>query len=248
MKLEGKVALITGGSSGIGLATAKRFVAEGAQVVIVGRRQEQLDEAIAALGPNAIAVQGDAAKAADVDNVIEKVRESHGRLDIVFANAGAAGEPTPMTALSEQEFTDLFDQNVKSVFFTVQKALPLLADKGSIIITSSVANVKGLPGATLYGATKAAVRSFARTWTNELKARGIRVNAISPGPVKTPLHAAIENNPATKEHVAGMLRAIPAGRMAEAHEIAGAVLFLASDDASYVTGIDLYVDGGMVQV
>lgn len=247
-KLEGKIALITGGGSGIGLATAKRFIAEGAKVVIAGRRKDQLDAAVTELGDGATAVPTDVTKLDDLDALYKEIAERYGRVDIVFANAGAAGAPTPLPALSEQDYNTIFDQNVKSVLFTVQKSLPLLADGGAVIITSSIAHIKGLPGASLYGATKAAVRSFARTWTNELKSRKIRVNAVSPGPIKTQLHADIEMDPAVAATVAGMLRAIPAGRMGEPEEIAAAVTFLASDDASFITGIELYVDGGLTQI
>ena len=247
-KLEGKIAVITGGSSGIGLATAKRFIQEGAEVVIVARRQEQLDIAQSQLGGHVLAVKADVSKIAELDKLYEEIKKRHGRLDIVFANAGGTGQPTPILNLSESDYVDVFDQNVKSVLFTVQKALPLLSDGGSIILTASVASIKGLAGASLYGATKAAVRSFARTWANELKGRGIRVNSISPGPINTPLHAGIENNPAVAAAVARMLKSIPAGRRGEPDEIASAVVFLASADASYITGIELYVDGGMTQI
>lgn len=247
-KFDGKVVLVTGGGSGIGLATARRFVADGAQVVIAGRRQEQIDAAARELGEAALAIRADVSRLADLDVLFDRIREHYGRLDVVFANAGGAGVPTPMPQLSEQDYNDIFDQNVKSVLFTVQKALPLLSDGGSVVITSSIAHVKGLGGATLYGASKAAVRSFARTWSNELKGRGIRVNVVSPGPIKTPLHAGIEANPAAADAVAAMLRIIPAGRMGEPEEIAAAVAFLASPDASFITGIELYVDGGLAQI
>lgn len=247
-RFDGKVVLVTGGGSGIGAATARRFAAEGAQVVIAGRRQEPLDALAKELGEGALAVRADVSSLADLDTLFDRIRERHGRLDVVFANAGGAGAPTPVSQLSEQNYEEIFDQNVKSVLFTVQKALPLLADGGSVIITSSIAHIKGLPGASLYGASKAAVRSFARTWANELKGRAIRVNVVSPGPIKTPLHAGIEANPAAAEAVAGMLRMIPAGRMGEPEEIASAVAFLASPDASFITGIELYVDGGLAQI
>nr|WP_047168676.1 glucose 1-dehydrogenase [Sphingomonas sp. Y57] len=247
-KFDGKVVLVTGGSSGIGLAAAKRFAAEGALMVIAGRRQEQLDAAVKEVGEGTLAVRADVSSLSDLDVLIDRIRERHGRLDIVFANAGAAGAPTPMQQLTEADYNEIFDQNVKSVLFTVQKALPLLADGGAVVITSSIAHIKGIPGATLYGASKAAIRSFARTWSNEFKGRRIRVNVISPGPTKTPLHADIEANPNAAEAVAGMLRMIPAGRMAEPEEIAAAAVFLASPDASFITGVELYADGGLAQI
>ena len=247
-KFDGKIVLITGGGTGIGLATARRFIADGAQVIIAGRRQEQLDAAAHELGDAAMAIGADVSKVAELDTLFKRISERHGHLDIVFANAGGAGIPTPMPQLSEQAYAEIFDQNVKSVLFTVQKSLGLLVDCGSIVITSSIAHIKGLGGATLYGASKAAVRSFARTWANELKDRGIRVNVVSPGPIKTQLHADIEMDPAVAETVAGMLRAIPAGRMGEPEEIAAAVAFLASPDASFINGIELFVDGGLTQI
>jgi NAD(P)-dependent dehydrogenase (short-subunit alcohol dehydrogenase family) len=182
--LDGKIALITGGSSGIGLATAKRFLSEGASVVIAGRDKRKLDAAVAELGPGAMAVQADVSKVADLDNLFEQLRSRHDRLDVVFANAGG-GEPEPLGRITEAQFDYVFNLNVKGVLFMVQKALSLLSDGGSIVLTTSIANVKGLPGASAYSAAKAALRAFARTWTMELKARRIRVNAVSPGPIDT---------------------------------------------------------------
>jgi NAD(P)-dependent dehydrogenase (short-subunit alcohol dehydrogenase family) len=249
-RLANKIALITGGSSGIGLATAKRFIAEGAQVVIAARRQEQLNDALAELGAEVLAVQADVSKLGDLDRLMSAIRERHGRLDIVFANAGGGdGGPAPLHLMTEATYEAAFGQNVKSVLFTVQKSLPLLADGGAIVLTTSIANIKGLPGASLYGAAKAAVRSFARTWTTELKGRGIRVNAISPGPIDTPLHNTISaGDPELAKRIAGMTALIPVGRIGRPEEIAAAVAFLASDDASFITGVELTADGGMTEV
>jgi NAD(P)-dependent dehydrogenase (short-subunit alcohol dehydrogenase family) len=240
-KLQGKVAVITGGTTGIGLATAKLFVKEGAYVFITGRRQKELDEAVKAIGSNVTGVQGDVAKLADLDRLYETVKKK-GRIDIVFANAGFA-EFAPLGKITEQHFDGLFNTNVKGVLFTVQKSLPLLNDGGSIIVTGSVAGSKGTPAFGTYGATKAAVRNFVRTWTVELKDRRIRSNVLSPGPTETP---AIGKQPA--DAIARLLSTIPMGRMGEADEIARAALFLASDDSSFVTGIELFVDGGRAQI
>jgi NAD(P)-dependent dehydrogenase (short-subunit alcohol dehydrogenase family) len=240
-KLQGKVAVITGGTTGIGLATAKLFVKEGAYVFITGRRQKELDEAVKAIGSNITGIQGDIAKLSDLDRLYEAVK-ANGRLDIVFANAGVA-EFSPLGEITEEHFDKLFDINVKGTLFTVQKALPLLNDGGSIILNGSVASVKGTPAFGVYGATKAALRSFVRTWTSDLKARHIRSNVISPGPTDTP---AIDGQP--EDAIARIVSTIPMGRMGEPDEIARAVLFLASDDSSFVTGIELFVDGGRGQV
>jgi NAD(P)-dependent dehydrogenase (short-subunit alcohol dehydrogenase family) len=240
-KLQGKVAVITGGTTGIGLATAKLFVKEGAYVFITGRRQKELDEAVKAIGSNITGIQGDIAKLSDLDRLYEAVK-ANGRLDIVFANAGVA-EFSPLGEITEEHFDKLFDINVKGTLFTVQKALPLLNDGGSIILNGSVASVKGTPAFGVYGATKAALRSFVRTWTSDLKARHIRSNVISPGPTDTP---AIDGQP--EDAIARIVSTIPMGRMGEPDEIARAVLFLASDNSSFVTGIELFVDGGRGQV
>jgi NAD(P)-dependent dehydrogenase (short-subunit alcohol dehydrogenase family) len=240
-KLQGKVAIITGGTTGIGLASAKLFVKEGAYVFITGRRQRELDEAVKAIGSNVTGVQGDVVKLADLDRLYEIIGK-RGRLDIVFANAGF-GEFAPLGKITEQHFDSLFNTNVKGVLFTVQKSLPLLNDGGSIILTGSVAGSKGTPAFGTYGATKAAVRNFVRAWTVELKDRRIRSNVLSPGPTETP---AIGQQPA--DAMARMLSTIPMGRMGKADEIAKAALFLASDDSSFVTGIELFVDGGRAQV
>jgi NAD(P)-dependent dehydrogenase (short-subunit alcohol dehydrogenase family) len=241
-KLQGKVAVITGGSTGIGLAAAKLFVREGAYVFITGRRQKELDEAVKAIGSNVSGVQGDVAKLADLDRLYDTVGRIKGRIDIVFANAGVP-EFAPLGSISEEHFDKLFDINVKGTLFTVQKALPLLNDGGSIILTGSVASVKGTPAFGVYGATKAAVRNFVRAWTVELKDRRIRSNVLSPGPTDTP---AVDRQPA--DAIARIVSTIPMGRMGEAEEIANAALFLASDDSSFVTGIELFVDGGRGQV
>jgi NAD(P)-dependent dehydrogenase (short-subunit alcohol dehydrogenase family) len=240
-KLHGKVAVITGGTSGIGLATAKLFVKEGAYVFITGRRQKELDEAVKAIGSNATGVQGDVARLADLDRLYEAVK-TKGRIDIVFANAGAA-EFAPLGKITEEHFDKLFGTNVKGTLFTVQKALPLMNDGGSIILNGSVASVKGTPAFGVYGATKAALRSFVRTWTSDLKDRHIRSNVVSPGPTDTPI---VDGQP--EDAVARIVSTIPMGRMGDPDEIAKAVLFLASDDSSFVTGIELFVDGGRGQV
>jgi NAD(P)-dependent dehydrogenase (short-subunit alcohol dehydrogenase family) len=240
-KLQGKVAVITGGTSGIGLATAKLFVREGAHVFITGRRQKELDEAVKVIGSNVTGIQGDVAKLADLNRLYETVKVK-GRIDIVFANAGVS-EFAPLGEITEEHFDKLFNINVKGTLFTVQMALPLLNDGGSIILTGSVAGVKGTPAYGVYGATKAAIRLFVRTWTVELKDRHIRSNIVSPGPIDTP---AVGRLPA--EAIARIAATVPMGRMGEPPEIAQAALFLASDDSSFVTGIELFVDGGRAQV
>jgi NAD(P)-dependent dehydrogenase (short-subunit alcohol dehydrogenase family) len=241
-KLAGKIAVITGGSSGIGLATAQRFVAEGAYVFITGRRQAELDAAVKLIGNHVTGVQGDVAKLADLDRLYETVRTEKGRLDIVFANAGG-GELAPLGSITEEHFDKTFNVNVRGTLFTVQKALPLLSDGGSIILTGSIAGVKGIPAFGVYSATKAAIRSFVRSWTSDLKDRHIRANVISPGTIDTPILA-----PLPKEAIAQILSTAPMGRMGEPDEIAKAAVFLASDDSSYITGIELFVDGGAAQI
>jgi NAD(P)-dependent dehydrogenase (short-subunit alcohol dehydrogenase family) len=240
-KLQGKVAVITGGTTGIGLATAKLFVEEGAYVFITGRRQKELDEAVQAIGSNATGVQGDISQLTDLDRLYEAVK-AKGRIDVVFANAGVA-EFVPLGKITEGHFDKLFDINVKGTLFTVQKALPLLNDGGSIILNGSVASIKGTPAFGVYGATKAALRSFVRTWTSDLKDRHIRSNVICPGPTDTPV---IDGQPA--DAIARIVSTIPMGRMGDPGEIAKAALFLASDDSSFITGIELFVDGGRGQV
>lgn len=248
-KLEGKVAVITGGSSGIGLATARRFVEEGAHAVITGRREKELKEATALIRGNVTAIVGDVARLDDLDRLYAFVKEKYGHIDILFANAGA-GTIAPLEVATEAHFDQTFDVNVKGLFFTVQKALPLFRDGGSIILTSSVSNVMGLPGFSAYAASKAAVRNFARAWTLELKDRRIRVNTMSPGPIDTPALATTTGlTPEQAEQAAAQFAAlIPMGRRGEPEEIAAAVTFLASEESSFVTGVDLAVDGGLAQV
>jgi NAD(P)-dependent dehydrogenase (short-subunit alcohol dehydrogenase family) len=241
-KLQGKVAVITGGTAGIGLAAAHLFVAEGAYVFITGRRRKELDAAVREIGANVTGVQGDVADLADLDRLYETVREEKGRIDIVFANAGL-GEFALLEEVTEEHFDKIFDINVKGALFTVQKALPLLNDGGSIILTGSVASAKGTPAFVVYGASKAAVRNFVRGWTVELKERRIRSNVLSPGPIATALMA---GQPA--EAIEKITSTIPMGRTGETDEVAKAALFLASDDSSFVTGIELFVDGGRAQV
>jgi NAD(P)-dependent dehydrogenase (short-subunit alcohol dehydrogenase family) len=241
-KLDGKVAVVTGGTSGIGLASAKRFVGEGAHVFITGRRQAELDAAVKAIGPGATGVQGDVANLADLDRLYAVVKEQKGRVDVLFANAGG-GEFAPLGAITEEHFDKTFNSNVKGLLFTVQKALPLLPEGASIILNASITSPKGTPAFSVYSATKAAVRSFARSFTVDLKDRKIRVNAISPGPIDTPGLGGLGDE--VKKGLAG---AVPMGRLGKPDEIAKAVVFLASDDSSYVTGIELFVDGGMAQI
>lgn len=247
-KLTGKVALVTGGNSGMGLATAKLFAAEGAKVVITGRRQDALDEAAKNVGPSVLAVQGDVSRMADLDRLFAAIKSKFGLLDILFANAGLGGV-APLGQVTEEQFDREFAINVKGLFFTVQKALPLLRDGSSIILNASIAAHMGMEGFSVYSATKAAVRSFARTWTSDLKGRKIRVNSLSPGPIETPIFGKMglseEQAQGFKQALPGM---VPLGRMGSDEEIARTVLFLASDDSSYITGIDLVVDGGMSQV
>ena len=247
-KLDGKVALITGGNSGIGLATAKRFVQEGAHVFITGRTQLKLDEAVKQVGSNVTGVQGDVAKLGDLDRLFERIEKDQGKLDIVFANAGIA-KYAALGTIDEEHFDSIFGANVKGLLFTVQKALPLLPDGASIILNASVVGSKGLAANSVYSATKAAVRSFARTWTTDLKARRIRVNAISPGPIDTEgLRELVGSGEAGQDRLKSLSSVVPLGRMGSGDEIAKAAVFLASDDSSFVTGIELFVDGGFAQV
>jgi NAD(P)-dependent dehydrogenase (short-subunit alcohol dehydrogenase family) len=247
-KLEGKVAVITGGNSGIGLATARRFVTEGAHVFITGRRQAEFDEAVRHVGKNATGVRGDVSSLADLDRLFATVKQQKGRLDVLFANAGV-GAPAPLGSISEEHFDQVFAINVKGVLFTVQKALPLFTDGGSILLNASVAASRGIEAFSVYSATKAAVRSFARCWTSDLRHRKIRVNAISPGPIETPIFSkAGLTREQIDEHKARQVAAVPLGRMGTPDEVANAAVFLASDDSSYVTGIELFVDGGTAQV
>jgi NAD(P)-dependent dehydrogenase (short-subunit alcohol dehydrogenase family) len=247
-KLEGKVALITGGNSGIGLATAKRFVLEGAYVFITGRTQSKLDQAVRQVGSNVTGVQGDVGRLADLDRLYEQIGREKGKLDIVFANAAIATY-RQLGSIDEEHFDSIFAGNVKGVLFTVQKALPLMPDGGSIILNASVVGSKGMSSNSVYAATKAAVRSFARTWTTDLKARHIRVNALSPGPIDTEgLRELLGSSQAGQDRLKSIGTTVPMGRLGLPDEIAKAAVFLASDDSSYVTGIELFVDGGFAQV
>src|SRR5471030_356271 len=248
-KLAGKIAIVTGGSSGIGLATAKRFLEEGAHVVITGRREKELKKAAASIKKNVTTVVGDVSRLEELDRIYAVVKEKHGHIDILFANAGA-GTIAPLAMATEAHFDQTFDVNVKGTFFTVQKALPLFKDGGSIILTSSVTNVLGSPGFSAYAASKAAVRNLARAWTMELKDRKIRVNCVSPGPTDTP---ALEKTTGltseqAKQAAAQFASQIPMGRSGKPEEIAAAVTFLASDQSSFITGGALPVGGGMARV
>jgi NAD(P)-dependent dehydrogenase (short-subunit alcohol dehydrogenase family) len=246
--LEGKIALITGGNSGIGLATAKQFVNEGAYTFITGRRKPELAAAVKEIGRNVTGVQGDVSNLADLDRLFAQIRKEEGKLDIVFANAGVA-KYAPLGTITEEFYDSIFNINVKGVLFTVQKALPLLPDGASIILNASIVASKGLPSNSVYSATKAAVRSFARTWTTDLKDRRIRVNAISPGPIDTPgLSELLASSETGQERKKMISTTVPLGRFGAPDEIAKAVLFLASDDSSYITGTELFVDGGFAQV
>src|SRR5438067_5757759 len=244
-KLQGKVAVVTGGSSGIGLATAKRFVEEGAFVYITGRRQTELDKAVSLIGDSVTAVQADVSNLADLDRLYAKVASEKGKIDILFAGAGIV-DPQPLAETTEESFDKVFAINTRGLAFTVKKALPLLNDGGAIIVITSIAENKGIPGFTAYSATKAAVRSFVRTWTAELKDRRICVNAISPGPIDTPI---FDQQAPTKEGAeqarAQFAAAVPFGRLGRPEEIASTALFLASEEASFIAGVDLPVDGGM---
>jgi NAD(P)-dependent dehydrogenase (short-subunit alcohol dehydrogenase family) len=247
-KLNGKIALVTGGNSGMGLETAKLFAEQGAKVIITGRRQKELDAAVKYIGKNVTGIQGDVSNLADLDKLYAEIKKLHGHLDIVFANAGL-GEFLPLGQITEEHFDKQFNVNVKGLLFTVQKALPLLKDGSSIILNASIAASKGLPAFSVYSATKAAVRSFARSWTNDLRERRIRVNAISPGPIDTPIYDTLGMDKTQKADFASSLASqVPLGRMGRSDEIAKTALFLASDDSSYISGIELTVDGGMAQI
>lgn len=248
-KLTGKTALITGGSSGLGLATARRFVAEGAYVFIPGRRQQELDAAVKEIGRNVTGIQGDISNPADLDRLFAVIKQQKGTLDILFANAGG-GAFVPLGQITEAHFDKYFGINVKGTLFTVQKALSLMPSGGAIVINGSMVSVKGLPGFGVYAATKAALRSFARTWSVDLKGRNIRVNVVSPGTVVTPAYKSELG--LTDEQIEGFTAqaaaAAPLGRAGTPDEIAKAVVFLASDDSSYITGTELFVDGGAAQI
>lgn len=247
LKLEGKIALVTGGTSGIGLATARLFVEEGAYVFITGRRPAELEAAVQSIGKNSRGVQGDVAVAADLDRLFETIRQEKGRLDVVFANA-AVGQYTPIGQIDEAQFDRQFGINVKGLLFTVQKVLPLMPDGAAIVLNGSVAGSVGTPGGSVYGATKAAVRSFARSWSVDLKERKIRVNVVSPGPIDTPGLRGVTGYDGGDEIGAALSAGILLGRIGQPEEIAKAVVFLASDDSSYVTNIELFVDGGIAHV
>jgi NAD(P)-dependent dehydrogenase (short-subunit alcohol dehydrogenase family) len=244
-RFENKVVVITGGSDGIGLATAKLFAIEGAHVYITGRRQELLDDAVNEIGHGAVGVQGDVTSAVDVARLYERIQRDHQRVDVVFANAGIY-EVKPLDAIDDAHFDSIFGINVKGVVLTVQKALPLMTAGGAVVLNGSIAGSKGLPGQSLYNASKAAVRSFARSWTNDLKQQGIRVNVVSPGGTETRLlRSYLDAQPAVEE---ALNKSVPLGRLAEPNEVARAVLFLASSDSSFVAGHELFVDGGVAAV
>ncbi len=247
-KLNDRVAVITGGSSGIGLATAERFIADGAQVVVTGRDQKALDAAVAELGERATGIRGDVANLDDLDRLFAQVREQFGRVDVLFANAGIAPF-VPFEAVTEEHFDGLFNINVRGLFFTVQKALPLLSEGASVILNASVVAQSGLPNTSVYSATKAAVRSLARTLAAELSPRGIRVNVVSPGLIETPLVGKLGlEQDELDAFAAQIVEKTPLGRTGKAEEIAATVAFLASEEASYFTGAELVADGGMIQV
>jgi NAD(P)-dependent dehydrogenase (short-subunit alcohol dehydrogenase family) len=247
-KLAGKVALITGGTTGIGLGAAKSFVAEGARVFITGRRQAELDAAVQLLGAAATGIRSDVTNPADLDRLFATIREQQGHLDVVVTNAGG-GEFAPLGAITEAHFDQTFDLNVKATLFTVQKALPLLRDGSSVILISSTAGSRGDANFSVYGATKAAVRSFARTWTADLKERKIRVNAVSPGPIDTPGLSGLASDEAQAQQIKDYLAStVPLGRLGQPEEVGKALVFLASDDSSFITGTELFVDGGAAQV
>jgi NAD(P)-dependent dehydrogenase (short-subunit alcohol dehydrogenase family) len=247
-RLDGKIALITGGNSGIGLATAKRFVAEGAHVFVTGRRKAELEAAVREIGENAEGIAGDVSNLGDLDRLFARIKEQKGRLNILFANAGIAKYAT-LGQITEELYDAIFDINVKGLLFTVQKALPLMPDGSSVILNASIVASKGLSSNSVYSATKAAIRSFARTWTTDLKSRHIRVNAISPGTIDTPgLNDLLASGEAGEQRKKMISTAIPLGRLGKPDEIAAAVVFLASDDASYITGTELFIDGGFAQV
>jgi NAD(P)-dependent dehydrogenase (short-subunit alcohol dehydrogenase family) len=247
-KLAGKIALVTGGNSGIGLATAKQFVNEGAYVFITGRRDAELAAAVKEIGRNVTAVRGDVSNLGDLDRLFAQIEREKGKLDIVFANAGVA-KYAPLGKISEELYDSIFSVNVKGLLFTVQKALPLMRDGGSIILNASIVASKGFSANSVYSATKAAVRSFARTWTTDLKDRRIRVNAVSPGSIDTPgLNDLLASSETGQQRLKMISNSVPLGRLGKPDEIAKAVVFLASDDSSYIAGTELFVDGGFAQV
>ena len=247
-RLEGKVAVVTGGNSGIGLATAKRLQEEGAKVAISGRSKETLDEAVKAIGNGIVAVQSDVAKLTDIDKLYAEVSQKLGKIDVLFVNAGVA-KFTPLADTSQNTYDEQFDINVKGAYFTIQKALPFLNDGASIILNTSVVGSKGTVGASAYSATKAALRSLARTAAAELVGRGIRVNAVAPGPIVTPILGRTGlSKEAVDQFTKDVAARVPMKRFGQPEEVAGAVAFLASQDASYITGVEINVDGGYGQI
>jgi len=247
-KLDGRVALVTGGNSGIGLATAQEFAAEGAYVFITGRREAELAAAVKEIGRNVTGIRADVSNCGDLDQLFSRIKNEKGKLDIVFANAGVA-KYAALGHITEELYDSIFDVNVKGVLFTVQKALPLIPEGGSIILNASIVGSKGLPANSVYSATKAAVRSFARTWTTDLRDRHIRVNVVSPGSTDTPgLSELFGSSEVGQQRLKMISSLVPLGRLAKPKEIARAVVFLASDDSSYITGTELFVDGGFAQV
>jgi NAD(P)-dependent dehydrogenase (short-subunit alcohol dehydrogenase family) len=246
-QLNEKIALVTGGSTGIGLAAAQELAAQGARVFITGRRQAELDAAVATIGANATAIRADASVLSDLDAVYAQIAKTAGKLDILFANAGG-GDMLPLGAITEEHFDQIFSTNVRGVLFTVQKALPLLTDGASIILTSSTTSVKGTANFSVYSASKAAVRNFARSWALDLKDRAIRVNVVSPGPVRTPGLGGLVPEEARQGLFDALAAQVPLGRIGEPQEVGNAVAFLASDAASFINGIELFIDGGMAQI
>jgi NAD(P)-dependent dehydrogenase (short-subunit alcohol dehydrogenase family) len=246
---ENKVVVVTGGTSGIGLATAQRFATLGASVFVTGRRQEELDKAVKAIGPRATGVRADMSKLADIDRLYDAVQQKHAQIDVLFANAGG-GTMLPLGAITEEQVDNTFGSNVKGVIFTVQKALPLLRDGASVILTGSTTGSTGTAAFSVYSASKAAVRNLARSWTLDLKERGIRVNVVSPGPIRTPGLVELAGNDAAQQQglLDYMASQVPIGRVGEVDEIAKAVTFLASDDSSFIAGAELFVDGGLAQI
>ena len=247
-KLEGKVALVTGGSSGIGLASAQAFAQEGARVFITGRRQAELDAAVKLIGGDAIGVRADSSSLADLDRVIEEIKRRAGRLDVLYANAGG-GDMLPLGQITEEHYDGIFDRNVKGVLFTVQKALPLLTKGASVILAGSTTSIMGTAAFSVYSASKAAVRNFARSWLLDLKDREIRINTLSPGPVRTPGLVGLAPDEQAQQGLLDHLASqVPIGRVGEPAEIGRAAVFLASDDSSFMNGVEMFVDGGMAQV